>query len=493
MSFKDTTGRAFFLIKNHCFWRLFYVGKNYNFVEYFNRKTKRKMKQIPKIMLFCFILILSSCEKEDLTQASDNKNQSLSISNAKKWFEEFKATENIDPMFIDLVYNWNGAYVSTLTDGSKAITVPVIDQDRYIDYSSKKLLYLYPLNNEKEFTTTLFQLITNLKSNQKKQNNQDEFNLDTFDGYIINWDLTKGFVKGSKFNNSLAVTDIDVEVVSIDEIREDVKLTGRQVTEPIELKEVIVKSGGGTSSIIIKESKQNRDDGGSSGSGYINAPRAGGGGGGSASEEEEEKDPCEKLKILKEDSKHKNALAELKNNFKLQYETGYYISKSKGYVAGIPDSNLTLTGTRYTDSYGVMHVHEDSYTHQVNNGGIRPEIVTPIHMFSPKDVNTFCSLLITANKYKTSSLDEVFNEMVSSSGTYQLRFDGDIINVKNFNYDDLEQKYIAHMKDYLESGFLSFMKEYIGINGITLYKINEDGTSEGKTLSVNNQLITNPC
>ncbi|MBF4471631.1 hypothetical protein, partial [Flavobacterium sp. HJJ] len=37
------------------------------------------MKQIPKIMFFCFILILSSCEKDDLTQVNDGESPTSAI------------------------------------------------------------------------------------------------------------------------------------------------------------------------------------------------------------------------------------------------------------------------------------------------------------------------------------------------------------------------------------------------------------------------------
>ncbi|CAN1574754.1 hypothetical protein MCETHM1_03627 [Flavobacteriaceae bacterium] len=208
------------------------------------------------------------------------------------------------------------------------------------------------------------------------------------------------------------------------------------------------------------------------------------------------KNPCDKIKKLKEDPNYKNAVVELMKNFKIQYETGYYISKSNGYEDGFPDGNLKLTGTIYSDTYGIIHVHEDSFEHQVDNGGIRAETVDIIPMFSPGDVDTFSSLLLTANKYKTSSLDEVFVEMVSSSGRYQLRFEGNINNVKNFDYESLKDTYKEKMNLYsndLETGLLMFIKDYIGIEGITLFKMNEKGSTERKTLSSPNVLESNPC
>lgn len=205
--------------------------------------------------------------------------------------------------------------------------------------------------------------------------------------------------------------------------------------------------------------------------------------------------PCAKLNIQRFDTKHKNALAELKKNFGLHYETGYYISASKGYVAGTPKDDNQLTGPTYTDTYGIIHVHPNDYVVPPEEGHTEPKKVRFIHMPSPADIDTFCTMVMNANKYK-KPLDEVFVEMVSSTGTYQLRFDGDINNVKNFNFKILEDIYKEHMNLYsedLESGIITFIKKYIGVDGIVLYKINENGSSERKTFSPTKGLETNPC
>jgi hypothetical protein len=443
------------------------------------------MKLFSRLLYCCIIVLLTCCAPEDNpVDASQSKTNTTEVQ-VKNWYVAYKAKNRFNPLLSKLNLQWDQARTIELKDGTTAIAVPVIASEQNPNYLGKKLAYFYPKSNGKGFSVTLWEL---LPSTKQQSVSFEAVANNTFEGYILKWDFVDGFIEGAKFSQGVYLFDI---LLQTDDSYKNNHPKPKTARVDEDQDGVIVINN--YKRWIRRENNYQRSEGSSSE--YVGG--GGGGGGGSASEEqEEEKDPCEKLKILKDDSKHKNALAELKKNFKLQYETGYYISQSTGYVAGTPDSNLALTGTRYSDTYGIMHVHEDTYTHQVNNGGIRPEIVTPIHMFSPKDVYTFCSLLITANKYKTSTLDEVFNEMVSSSGTYQLRFEGDINNVKNFNYDDLEQKYIAHMKDYkddLESGFLSFMKEYIGINGITLYKINEDGTSESKTLSANNQLTTNPC
>jgi hypothetical protein len=457
---------------------------------------KQKLNKITSVILFCLVLIFSGCVRDELPMDNTMINQEPKIAEAKNWFEDYKAKESFHPIFADINYHWENASIVILEDGSKAVTVPITDMNTNPEYKGERVLYLYPF--EESYDAVVYELSPD--SNQAPKSVGFK-NLESYNGYISTWDLKKGFIKAQKFTNSTATKAVVFKVVS----DEDLKLH-KSTSKIIDLDEVIIEGPGGGggdylyySYVLSGGSFGSNNIGGSNTDNYFNPPHGGGGTSSSSTKptiDDAEKNPCDKIKKLKDDIKHMKALAELKKNLKLQYETGYYISKSKGYVAGTPDSNLALTGTRYSDSYGIMHVHEDTFTHQVNNGGIRPEIVKPIHMFSPKDVNTFCSLLITANKYKTSSLDEIFNEMVSGSGTYQLRFEGDINDVKNFDFDSLSKTYVDYMKPYkddLESGFLSFMKEYIGINGITLYKINEDGTSESKTLSVNNQLTTNPC
>jgi hypothetical protein len=433
---------------------------------------------------FLATLLLFACSaEENITQSSTNQ----AVDKAKNWFESGSNTSNLKIIEYTKEIQWDKAIV---TNGEKGqiIEVPItlVDFVNTANTANKKLndyhRLLFIKGSKETYACYDLQIFTSDSHFDNLDKNFNYYSIkDDFNGFVTIYDPVKKIAGSQKFKNGK---------------RPNPNITAKLREEAETCTYLVwIYEDGSTERITLLYCT---GSGGAEGPG---GPTGGyGGNGGSptvpSTNTPTELNPCAKIKKLIDDQKHKDALTELKNNFKLQYETGYYISKSQGYVAGTPDSNLALTGTRYSDSYGIMHVHEDTFTHQVNNGGIRPEIVTPIHMFSPKDVNTFCSLLITANKYKTSSLDEVFNEMVSSSGTYQLRFEGDINNVKNFNYDDLEQKYIAHMKDYkddLESGFLSFMKEYIGINGITLYKINEDGTSESKTLSANNQLTTNPC
>ncbi|WP_278021791.1 hypothetical protein [Flavobacterium ginsengisoli] len=89
--------------------------------------------------------------------------------------------------------------------------------------------------------------------------------------------------------------------------------------------------------------------------------------------------------------------------------------------------------------------------------------------------------------------------MVSSSAIYQLRFTGNINNVSikanSINWDDtaLDDTYKEIIDNNgLEKGFLKFLSEKIGINGIELYKIDASGNSK-KTLDSKGKVTTTNC
>jgi hypothetical protein len=102
--------------------------------------------------------------------------------------------------------------------------------------------------------------------------------------------------------------------------------------------------------------------------------------------------------------------------------------------------------------------------------------------------------LINANK-NNIPLSDVYGTVVSTSGVYQLRFEGAYSDINlGMNFDDgLKKKYIKSINRHgLEKGFLLFLKDN-GIKGVSLYKQNDDGTVDKKSLDSNNKKITTPC
>ncbi|PTS95533.1 hypothetical protein DBR27_17005 [Flavobacterium sp. HMWF030] len=114
-------------------------------------------------------------------------------------------------------------------------------------------------------------------------------------------------------------------------------------------------------------------------------------------------------------------------------------------------------------------------------------------MFSPADVGIFLGLVKNA-KTNNIPIVNVYGAMVSSSGVYELRFNGNPDNIPSFNWKDLDEDYKTYFRDEsAEVGFLKFLKEKGNVSGIELYKINKNGTSTKKALDANKKIIGTDC
>jgi hypothetical protein len=178
----------------------------------------------------------------------------------------------------------------------------------------------------------------------------------------------------------------------------------------------------------------------------------------------------------------------------LKNESGYAQKTDGSYQSLTNNGGDQLNFANDATTIGFIHTHLDPYeTGEYNSDG-EPKINSPIQIFSPADVKSFIGLINNANR-NTISFDSIYGTVVTSTTTYTLKFDG--------NYSGLNQGIVFDkatdvqytkdiMKNGLENGFLKFLKDN-GINGVSLYKVNKDGTSEKKSLDSNNNTTTTPC
>ena len=150
---------------------------------------------------------------------------------------------------------------------------------------------------------------------------------------------------------------------------------------------------------------------------------------------------------------------------------------------------------------GFLHTHIDDYENGEFDDDGNPKIIQPIKMFSPGDIISYLALVENASNNNISTLD-VFGFVVSSYGTYTIRFNGNVNDITNnitdlrvkLNNKTLEKKYLKLVKKFgRERGFLKFLKHEIDIQGINLYKIKNSGRIRPKTLNDNERLQTGDC
>lgn len=143
-----------------------------------------------------------------------------------------------------------------------------------------------------------------------------------------------------------------------------------------------------------------------------------------------------------------------------------------------------------------MHTHVNDYT--TSDGNERKGI----KMFSPADVAYFMDLVQNAQT-KGQSLSDVYAAMVTSTGNYQIRFTGNQYQIKTFTDEQAKSHrdtFVEAMKKFtdtskkLELGFLKYIQEKMLLYGITLYRMNTDGTTtEIKLNADKTETVENSC
>ncbi|MFV8351488.1 hypothetical protein [Flavobacterium sp. XS2P14] len=207
-------------------------------------------------------------------------------------------------------------------------------------------------------------------------------------------------------------------------------------------------------------------------------------------------EPCLKIDLQLDNQLIKEKIDALKGKTANKNEAGIVQKKAGTFIDMIATANSNeLNMPPGTDFIGSMHTHQDPYPSGRFRENGTPIMLRPIPIFSPTDIVQFLEFL-NNTKLNNAPLEDVYSMVISSSSTYQLRFSGNIDEVRN-NFDilDLNNKYLKSIKDNGNDeklGFLKFLEETIGIKGIDLYEINKDNTTNKISL-VNNNLSKTPC
>ncbi|MXS69908.1 hypothetical protein GSF70_01600 [Flavobacteriaceae bacterium W22] len=214
--------------------------------------------------------------------------------------------------------------------------------------------------------------------------------------------------------------------------------------------------------------------------------------------------PCSKIKQQREDENFSKRIDTLKTKLTLKKETGYIQKWSGSYeykdnASATNDANSLSLPNVFTNTYimGFIHTHVNDYEYVDAEGyGVGKK---GIKMFSPADMVYFMDLVKNA-KDNGRPLSDVYGIMVSSLGNYQIRFTGNEYQIKTFTNAQKEAfkgpfiDFISKNKKMsLELKFLKFIDEYMNLKGISLYRMNTDGTTEIKLNADKTDIIPINC
>ncbi|GEM_PF-1599529 len=471
---------------------------------------RRKIKNAARIT-FVFLVFATSikCHNDD---NDVGQTDAKILNSAKEWFKSYEAKGDNFALLQNLDYNWNDAEITNSKDGTKTIIVPVNELKKDPAELWEQKLYIYKLA-ENNYEAMLFEIYPDSKNTGLNSYSIDD---PSFNGYIAAWDLKKGFVKTAKFENGKLIEN-GVITLALKNTHTTGKAPSNQASCPAGI-ECDVDGGGTTDTgtqlkeVVVNNNYQNPSGGGIiyNGTGGSNPNYSDPGsytnhstGTGSGSEGGEDQsnnvaDPCAKIKALMANPNFIAKMEELAKKTNLKVETGYSQSKNGPFTPLIvlPSTNgadrmqLNIT----SDMIGYIHSHLDDYqSGQVNPDG-DPVIRQPIRMFSPGDIGAFLQLVKNAQN-NNIPIDSVYGAMVSSDGTYQLRFTGNPNQINlNFNWSNLTKDYVTYLeKGNKEANFLRFLNDKCYVGGVELYKINKDKTSTKKTLDSNKKTINSNC
>lgn len=203
------------------------------------------------------------------------------------------------------------------------------------------------------------------------------------------------------------------------------------------------------------------------------------------------KTPCQKIKEQRLDDEYAKRQDTLQGNTGLKKETGYIQKwggtyEYKSNAGSNSEANTLSLPPVATNTYikGFNHTHVDDYDFtDPSDGLVKTKI--GIKIPSPADVGYFMDLVQNAQTFN-HPLDDVYGGMISSGNNYQIRFTGNQYQIKTFTDEQTEahrEPYRDFMKDFidkpkkLELGFLWYISEKMNLKGVTLYRLNADGTT----------------
>jgi len=166
-----------------------------------------------------------------------------------------------------------------------------------------------------------------------------------------------------------------------------------------------------------------------------------------------------------------------------------------------PDGHsLKFRPTATTKGYLHTHLSRTTTFKREADGSLTRKQESPIHIFSPEDVGTFLLILRAAHN-AGEPLTDKYAALVSPSGNYILRFNGNYADINfGINLDGLKIAYEDEFKNVFGKNkrvrkFLQFVENEMGTTGLQLFEEQNDGSYAEKTLRPDGRRLADdaPC
>ncbi|SHM31184.1 hypothetical protein [Flavobacterium xanthum] len=422
---------------------------------------------------------MHSCSTDEILLQNDSNIQTVSREEAIQFLQQnpLKGSGNKTSKTTTLS-NYDAITLEKITNSDQLLTViPLPDNDK--QQNSRVLL----LTVNDTLKSAVFTMYPDVDQSTKE-----------FSGRVLITSMSGDFFKGFRMKNGYIISKFIKETSLNKTNKIESKSTLAYATEPIKLHEVIIPARKPVQSLTVAYLYVYSWEIESSSYSDLYWGFGGGGGGSGGSAEPVVEDPCDQLKTQNSNTDYLSKIQSLKKNTGLKNETGFIENKDGTFKDLINTTNDGLDIPKDANTIGFNHTHIDDYESGDYDEDGNAIINQPIKIFSPKDVMTFIILLNNANR-QNISLGSIYGKVISSSNTYTLKFEGVISDInQSIPFDKvLDRNYQkAIKKNGLENGFLQFLQD-TGIKGVSLYKVNTDGTAEKKSLDANNNIVTTPC
>jgi hypothetical protein len=444
---------------------------------------REKIKILARhVLAFSILLMLTNCEEENSFIGKEEDQKAKSVQESRSWFETDSEQKRPEIFKYIKTLQWDDAIFSKGNKG-EIVEVPFIVNDNITfsmnEVKTRNEFHRLMIIKDKEGSYKTFHVL--IRPKEIGFDNLDRtfnfYNVN-FDGVVYVYDATEKITTFKNFKSNLAKLDL------VSKIKEYEKYTCVYFGywyedghfEPLSV--IGCSDGGG-------------------GTGYQGGPTNGssGTGAGTVQTNVYTKTPCDKIRKQIMNATFKSKLSDLSTKTGLEKESGYSQNRSGVFTTltanGANELNMPNDATRI----GFMHTHIDPY--DSGKRGPNGEIIynVPIKMFSPADISSFLIMVNNAQTYN-SPISDVYGMMVSSEGTYQLSFTGNVADIKSkygtIDWINLDEDYKTYTKNDVVGGFLNFLKDKIGINGIELYQVDANGGggrimlgSDGEPVGIN--------